>query len=105
MGERLVDFIQGSQAMIYDCTFGDDDFEVDHGHSTWRDCLNFASPQVSPIRSFSITTLVQPISKLLRSNPGVAVNPRTIVARDGLCLQADDFSGCPTDCIDRALLG
>ena len=41
MGEQLVAFIQGSQAMIYDFTFGDDDFEVDHGHSTWRDCLRF----------------------------------------------------------------
>ena len=106
MGERLVDFIQGSQAMIYDCTFGDDDFEVDHGHSTWRDCLKFCQSAGVPnpiIFHHHPRSTDQQIAAV--ESQALAVNPRTIVARDGLCLQADDFSGCPTDCIDRALLG
>lgn len=106
MGERLVDFISHARALIYDCTFGDDDFEPDHGHSTWQQCLDFCRrAQVTRPVIFHHHPRATDVAMQRIEQAALALNPQAIVARDHMSLQAQDLGRCGADCVDGALLG
>ena len=92
MGQRLVEFIRGSRAMIYDCTFGEDDFEPDHGHSTWQQCLAFcqAAEVACPVIFHHHPRACDQTMKNIERQ-ALAMNPSTRVARDRMVLQLEDL--------------
>lgn len=106
MGDRLVEFIRDARAMVYDCTFGDDDFEPDHGHSTWQQCLAFCErAQVTHPVIFHHHPRATDQAMDAISKAAIAANPRTIVARDHMTLHPQDLGRCGADRVDSALLG
>ena len=87
MGAQLIEFIRGSRAMIYDCTFGDDDFEPDHGHSTWQQCLEFCRLANVPhpvIFHHHPRASDEAMAKI--ESAALAINPDATVARDRMVL-------------------
>lgn len=98
MGERLVRFVHQARAMIYDCTFGDDDFEPDHGHSTWQACLEFCErAQVTRPIVFHHHPRAcdQRMAELETQVHGQAAH--AIVARDQMQLELEDLGRCGAD--------
>ena len=52
--DKLIDFLQGADALIYDSTYDDDEFSkyVGWGHSTWQEAVRLA--QVSNVKKLFI---------------------------------------------------
>ena len=98
MGDRLVTFVDQARAMIYDCTFGDDDFEPDHGHSTWQACLEFCQraqiprPIIFHHHPRATDAAMQQLEQQVQAD-----NPRAIVARDRMRLELEDLGRCGAD--------
>ena len=54
LNTKLVDFSQGADLMLYDCTYDDDEFmdKKGFGHSTWQEALRLA--QAAQVKNLAI---------------------------------------------------
>ncbi|QGG79236.1 MBL fold metallo-hydrolase [Litorivicinus lipolyticus] len=85
MQARLQSFVRDAEVMLYDCTFDDDEFQPDHGHSTWQKCLavaanaGVATPVIYHHHPRADDDAMDRIA-----DAAMAINPNVCMARDGL---------------------
>ena len=108
MQTRLEAFVRGASVMLYDCTFDDDEFQPDHGHSTWQKCLEVAAnagvliPVIYHHHPRADDAAMDRIAAAAHR-----INPNVCVARDGMrwTLQSEQAAGQDVQGFTRSRVG